>query len=95
MRIESLAAQVAHGMYAREALRDAANMMTLFAQWDTLHAPEKAREYDKGTQSRFFFVPGFQPRYCGACNAETHFDYRDDPEGACGDCGAWDGRIAA
>ena len=81
--IEPLAAQIASGQYAASELREAENMMSLLAQWDSLRPSEKARESDKGSASRFAFVPGFQPAWCGVCLEEVFPDYRDDPDGHC------------
>lgn len=92
MILESFEEQRIHGIYAADVLRDAENMMTRIAQWDLLSADEREREFRKGTASRFFEVPGFQPRMCHNCNYEQWFDYREDPEGACMVCGAWDGQ---
>lgn len=91
----TLTEQDERGIYAREALREAENMMQRIAQWDLLFPEERAREYAKGAHSVFFEVPGFELRWCANCRADTHFDYREDPEGACGECGAWDGQKAA
>jgi hypothetical protein len=88
----TLTEQDERGVYARAALEDAENVMQRIAQWDLMFEEEKAREFNKGTASPFFEVPGFAPRWCAACQNETHFDYREDPEGACGKCGAWDGQ---
>jgi hypothetical protein len=90
--MSTLTEQAITGTYAKDALREAENMMQRIAQWDLMFPEERAREYAKGAFSVFFEVPGFEPRWCGACQAETHFDFRDDPEGACGVCGAWDGQ---
>jgi hypothetical protein len=91
--IEPLDAQRVHGIYAASELREAENMMRRIAQWDTFDAMTKEHEFAKGTESKFFEVPGFQPRWCHNCNRDEWFDYREDPEGACMTCGAWDGQI--
>jgi hypothetical protein len=88
----TLTEQLIAGAYARDVLRDAENMMQRIAQWDLMFEEEKAREFEKGAFSPFFEVPGFEPRWCESCQDETHFDFREDPEGACGKCGAWDGQ---
>lgn len=86
--IEPLTHQVAHGQYALAALRDAENMMSLIAQWDSLPYSMKLAESDKGTASRFSQVPGFELHWCDECHSEVLLDYRDDPEGACMVCEA-------
>ncbi|MFT4258014.1 hypothetical protein [Microbacterium sp.] len=88
-RFDSLTDQVMHGIYARDALRDSENMMARIAQWDTLRPAEKWAEFDKGSSSRFFDVPGFTPAWCDSCKSEVHPDYRNDPEGECPFCHTW------
>lgn len=87
-RIASLSAQVASGQYAAAELRAAENMMSLIQQWDFLRYSEQLRESAKGRASRFRDVPGFDPLWCAPCQDYTLFDYTQDPEGACGVCGA-------
>ncbi|WP_406245841.1 hypothetical protein ACI7YT_12435 [Microbacterium sp. M] len=91
MRIPSLSDQVVSGQYAAASLRDAENMMSLIAQWDSLRYSEKLAEIDRfeaGGRSRFSEVPGFGLSWCGACVSEVLLDYSEDPEGSCMVCGA-------
>lgn len=84
--IDSLADQLVHGTYARQALVDAENMMARIARWDLLFDEERARERAKGAESVFWEVPGFEPRYCAECRDYTYHDYREDGEGECETC---------
>lgn len=86
--IPPLTKQAADGIYAEIALQDAARMMSLIAQWDTLPYALKLAESDKGTASRFSQVPGFELRWCDECASDVLLDYRDDPEGQCMVCEA-------
>ncbi len=81
--MNTLTEQDERGIYAREALQDADIMQAALRAWDELRHSEKLAESEKGTRSRFFFVPGFQPRWCGYCLEDVFPDYREDPEGFC------------
>lgn len=85
--IESLIAQRERGLVATADLAAARTMMQLITEWDAMPYPVKLTEAAKGNESRFREVPGFQPSWCGGCQAEVFLDYREDPEGACGECG--------
>jgi hypothetical protein len=90
--IPTLTRQVEAAAPAIEALRDAEHMIARLNIWDAMFPEEKEAEFNKGAASAFFEVPGFQPRWCANCAHDQWFDYRDDPEGACMTCGAWDGQ---
>lgn len=84
--IEPLTAQVAHGQYAASELREAANMISLIAQWDLLRPSEKAFQFAQDSPenpSRFRDVPGFEPEFCTGCQDDVFADYRNDLRGEC------------
>lgn len=71
--------------HEKEQLR----LLVLIDQWDRLSAEQKWAEYDIEANtdgrkvSRFHEVPGFDPKWCAACQSSVFLSYLDDPAGVC------------